>query len=160
MRMARPWVPFLPRKSDLCALVLASPPVSYEHAKRWADGDDGEWRSYKRYAKGYVLEASLMKGFWDLYLNREDQGRDPLASPLRASKGMLRGLPPVLLIRAEHEILWDEILDFGRNIAEVGHEVEEFHSKACIHGMFAKGRGSCGKFSLERAASFLKERCA
>ena len=39
---------------------------------------------------------------------------------------MLRGLPPVLLIRAEHEILWDEILDFGRNIAEVGHEVRAF----------------------------------
>lgn len=36
---------------------------------------------------------------------------------------MLRGLPPVMLIRAEHEILWDEVLALGRKIVDVGGEV-------------------------------------
>lgn len=52
MRMGRRWLPFLPRKSDLCAVVAASPAVSYEHSKQGLGGDDGEWRSYKRYARG------------------------------------------------------------------------------------------------------------
>lgn len=36
---------------------------------------------------------------------------------------MLRGLPPVQLMRAEHEILWDEISEMGRNLADAGVEV-------------------------------------
>lgn len=36
---------------------------------------------------------------------------------------MLRGLPPVMLIRAEYEILWDEISALGRKIVGAGGEV-------------------------------------
>ena len=41
----------------------------------------------------------------------------------RASKRMLRGLPPTLLLRAEHEILWDEVSQMGQNLANAGQEV-------------------------------------
>lgn len=63
-----------------------------------------------------------MKGYWDWYLRKDKDGRNPLASPLRAKKWLLKGLPPVLLMRAEHEILWDEISEMGRNLAEAGQE--------------------------------------
>ena len=73
--------------------------------------------------EGYGLEAGQMKGYWDWYLRKDKDGRNPLASPLRAKKWLLKGLPPVLLMRAEHEILWDEISEMGRNLAEAGQEV-------------------------------------
>lgn len=41
----------------------------------------------------------------------------------RAKKWLLKGLPPVLLMRAEHEVLWDEISEMGRIIAGAGQEV-------------------------------------
>lgn len=44
-------------------------------------------------------------------------------SNLRAPNRMLKCLPPVMLIRAEHEILWDEISEMGRNLADAGQEV-------------------------------------
>lgn len=42
---------------------------------------------------------------------------------------MLRGLPPVVLMRAEHEILWDEISAMGRKLEDAGQEVS-YHSSA------------------------------
>eukprot|EP00904_Undaria_pinnatifida_P003049 jgi/Undpi1/12745/HiC_scaffold_6.g02413.m1 len=110
-------------------------------------------------ATGYGLEGSQMKGYWDNYLRKKSDGLRPLASPLRASKRMLHGLPPILLLRAEHEILWDEISQMGQNLANAGQEVEEFQSKGCIHGTFAKGVGSCGVDSLQNAADFIKKHC-
>lgn len=41
----------------------------------------------------------------------------------RAKKNLLKGLPPVMLMRAEHEVLWDEISEMGRTIAGAGQEV-------------------------------------
>lgn len=64
-----------------------------------------------------------MKSYWDWYLRKDKDGRSPLASPLRAKRRLLKGLPPVLLMRAEHEILWDEISEMGRNLVEAGQEV-------------------------------------
>lgn len=52
MLMGKSWIPFVTRKSPLCAVVAASPPLSYEHAKQGLDDGDGEWRSYKRYWSG------------------------------------------------------------------------------------------------------------
>lgn len=54
MLLGRSWIPFVSGKSDLCAVVAASSPLSYEHAKRGQD-DDGEWRSYKRYRTGEIM---------------------------------------------------------------------------------------------------------
>lgn len=86
-------------------------------------------------SKGYGLEAGQMKGYWDWYLKKDKDGQHPLASPLRAKKRLLKGLPPVLLMRAEHEILWDEISEMGRNLAEAGQEVICFLSFVCWVGL-------------------------
>ncbi|CAM9401485.1 unnamed protein product [Laminaria digitata] len=160
LQMGRSWFPLATRKSELCALVAASPPLSYAHAKQGLDGGDGGWRSYKRYWTGYGLEGAQMKGYWDNYLRKKSDGLRPLASPIRAPKRMLRGLPPTLLLRAEHEILWDEISQMGRNLANAGQKVEEIQSQGCMHGVFAKGAGSCGMESLRNAADFIKKHCA
>lgn len=51
LQMGRSWFPYA-RKKELCAVVAASPPLSYEHAKQGLDGGDGGWRSYNRYWTG------------------------------------------------------------------------------------------------------------
>ncbi|CAM9257882.1 unnamed protein product [Pylaiella littoralis] len=160
MLMGKSWIPFVTRKSPLCAVVAASPPLSYEHAKQGLDDGDGEWRSYKRYWSGYGLEGAQMKGYWDWYLRTEKDGRHPMASPLRAKKRLLKSLPPVLLQRAEHEVLWDEIFEMGRNLADAGQEVLEIQEKSCIHGLFAKRGGACGETSLQHAVDFLDKHCS
>ena len=52
LQMGRSWFPLASRKSGLCAVVAASPPLSYAHAEQGLDGGDGGWRSYKRYWTG------------------------------------------------------------------------------------------------------------
>jgi acetyl esterase len=49
--------------------------------------------SYLENAAGYVLTREAMRWFWRHYVAREEQGREPVASPLRAPG--LAGLPPV-----------------------------------------------------------------
>lgn len=51
---------------------------------------------------------------------------------------MLKGLPPVLLMRAEHEVLWDEIFEMGRNIADAGREVRRFWAVSVERREFVK----------------------
>ena len=54
--------------------------------------------SYHENATGYVLTREAMRWFWRHYLEREEQGKEPLASPLLAPS--LAGLPPALVITA------------------------------------------------------------
>ena len=49
--------------------------------------------SYRAFGKGYGLTEAAMRWFWAQYLAHPEDGKKPLASPLRAD---LRGLPPAL----------------------------------------------------------------
>lgn len=55
--MGRSWFPFGggAAKRQVCAVVAASPPVSYRHAVEGKGSeDDVEWRSYRRYWEGEI----------------------------------------------------------------------------------------------------------
>lgn len=55
--MGRSWLPFGEgaAKRQVCAVVAASPPVSYRHAVEGKGSDDDvEWRSYRRYWEGDI----------------------------------------------------------------------------------------------------------
>src|ERR687886_370627 len=54
--------------------------------------------SYAQFAEGYFLTAKGMAWFWDAYLPDVARRAEPFASPLRASDGQLRGLPPAFLL--------------------------------------------------------------
>jgi acetyl esterase len=49
-----------------------------------------------------------MKWFWSNYLTNQTNVKDPLVSPLQASIGQLKGLPPALFINGENDVLCDE----------------------------------------------------
>ncbi len=65
-----------------------------------------ETASYHANAEGYMLTRKTMIWFWEQYLARPEQGREALASPLRAEK--LDGLPPAFVITDEFDPLRDE----------------------------------------------------
>jgi acetyl esterase len=95
-------------------------------------------RSYIENATGYVLTREGMRWFWDHYLARETQGREPLASPLRAPS--LAGLPPALVITAEYDPLRDEGEAYAARLRDAGVPVTVTRYAGMFHGFIRMTR--------------------
>jgi len=89
--------------------------------------------SYKQFANGYFLTRNMMKGFWDNYTTSEKDRNNILASPLRATKAELAGLPPTLIQTAELDVLRDEGEAFGRKLDQAGVPVTVTRYNGMIH---------------------------
>jgi acetyl esterase len=93
--------------------------------------------SYRENADAPILTREIMQGFWGYYLAREEDGRHPYASPLRAED--VSGLPPAHLITAEYDPLRDEGEAFARRLAETGVPVVQRRYEGMVHGFLAFG---------------------
>ncbi|HEX2480577.1 MAG TPA: alpha/beta hydrolase, partial [Methylomirabilota bacterium] len=89
-------------------------------------------QSYIENATGYVLTREGMRWFWDHYLVRESQGREPHASPLRAPS--LAGLPSALVITAECDPLRDEGEAYADRLRDAGVPVTVTRYAGMFHG--------------------------
>lgn len=100
--------------------------------------------SYQTYADGYFLTRAAMQFCWSCYLDRDDDGDSPYASPLRAAR--LQSLPSATILVAEYDPLRDEGEAYGQRLREAGVVVECHRLKgmvhACIHmlGLTSKAR--------------------
>jgi len=90
--------------------------------------------SYTENADNYLLTRAAMEWFWDHYLNGEEQGRNPYASPLFAADHSR--LPPAMVITAEFDPLRDEGQAYARKLREAGVDVKTSHYEGLIHGFF------------------------
>jgi len=88
--------------------------------------------SYLGNATGYVLTREGMRWFWNHYLARESQGREPYASPLRAPS--LTGLPSALVITAEYDPLRDEGEAYAARLRDAGVPVTVTRYTGMFHG--------------------------
>jgi len=70
--------------------------------------------------------------YWGHYLARSEDGVDPLASPLRVDD--LRGLPPALVVTAEHDPLRDEAEQYADRLAQAGVPVKRLRYAGMAHG--------------------------
>ena len=92
--------------------------------------------SKRLYSKGYLLNS--MPFYIASYLGPKGDGRDMLASPLRADD--LSGLPPAMIITAGFDPLRDEGQEFARKLEANGVKVEHICYGDMIHG-FVSLRG-------------------
>jgi acetyl esterase len=70
---------------------------------------------------GNMLTAEEMEQFWRNYLDDERDADDPLVSPLR---GDLRGLPPVLLVVPECDLLAEQSFEMADRLRSAQMPVE------------------------------------
>ncbi|MGJ0480018.1 alpha/beta hydrolase [Pantoea agglomerans] len=89
--------------------------------------------SYQQFASGHFLTRNMMKWFWDNYTTSEKERNNILASPLRATKAELAGLPPTLIQTAELDVLRDEGEAFGRKLDAAGVPVTVTRYNGMIH---------------------------
>ena len=94
--------------------------------------------SYHENATGYVLTREAMRWFWRHYLVREEQGKEPLASPLRAAS--LAGLPPALVITAACDPLRDEGEAYAARLRDAGVPVTLTRYDGMFHGFIRMTR--------------------
>ena len=93
-------------------------------------GDTPSWREH---AEGYYLTAAGMRWYWDHYLGAADGGA-PDASPLRAA--FVGGLPPALVLGAEHDILRDEGEAYAARLRDAGVAASARRYEGMVHGFF------------------------
>lgn len=90
--------------------------------------------SYREFETGLNLDLATMRWFWQQYVPDPVRCLDPLASPLRAQNGDLKGLPPALVITAECDVLRDEGEAYARKLAYAGVPVAAVRFTGTLHG--------------------------
>jgi acetyl esterase len=89
--------------------------------------------SYRDKAEGFYLTAAGMRWYWDHYLGGAD-GAAPDASPLRAA--FVGGLPPALVITAEHDPLRDEGEAYAARLRDAGVPAADSRYPGMVHAFY------------------------
>lgn len=92
-----------------------------------------ENESYEAYSEGPWLTRKAMEWFWRQYAPNKKSRKEIYASPLRASKEDLEGLPPALIITDENDVLRDEGEAYARKLDEAGVTVGIVRVNGTIH---------------------------
>jgi len=120
-----------------------------------AAGDTGSWREY---ADGFYLTAAGMRWYWDHYLGGAD-GAAPDASPRRAA--FLGGLPPALVVTADHDVLRDEGEAYAARLREAGVAADVRRVEGVVHGFFRwRAVTGAADAALQEAAAALRSALA
>jgi acetyl esterase len=82
------------------------------------DFDEDRYASLRENAVGYGMETAGLKPFNAFYLDSGADPADPLVSPIRRAD--LSGLPPALVVTAEHDPLRDEGELYGQRLRDAG----------------------------------------
>jgi acetyl esterase len=88
-------------------------------------------------AEGWFLTKENMDWYTDHYLADPAHAEHPYASPIHAPD--LSGLPPAMVITAEHDPLRDEGEAYGHRLREAGVEVVVTRYADMFHGFFSVG---------------------
>jgi acetyl esterase len=110
----------------LCFQLLVYPPLRH----------GGDTASMRTVGDPLFFDRADMDWCWSHYLEREEDGANPLASPLRAAD--LGGLPPALVITAELDPLRDEGELYAGRLAEAGVPTELVRFDGMMHGFFSR----------------------
>ncbi len=90
--------------------------------------------SYTDPANQVLLTREAMMWFWDHYIPDGARRGEADASPLRAAD--LTGLPPAVVLTAEHDVLRDEGEAYAERLREAGVAVDFKRHEGQMHGFF------------------------
>ncbi|GGE57093.1 esterase [Pullulanibacillus camelliae] len=116
--------------------------------------------SYHEFSTGYFLRRDGMQWFWDQYTTNPSERAEITASPLRATKEQLTGLPEALVITAEADVLRDEGEAYANKLREAGVPVTAVRFQGIIHDFVmlnALADTHAAKGALLLATSWLKQ---
>lgn len=97
-------------------------------------GADFDNESYRDPANQLMLTREAMVWFWDHYAPDPAARAEPGASPIAAED--LSGLPPAVVLTAEHDVLREEGEAYARRLAWAGVPVEHRRFDGQMHGFF------------------------
>ncbi len=111
--------------------------------------------SYAENADAKPLDKPTMQWFWKMYLESEADGKNPYASPLRATD--LSGLPPATVILDEIDPLRSEGEAYAEKLEAAGVPVTATCYKGVTHEFFGMAAGVPeAKQAVEEAAGGLR----
>ncbi|WP_280434098.1 alpha/beta hydrolase [Nocardia carnea] len=116
--------------------------------------------SYRQFAEGYFLTREGMQWFWDQYTTSAADRAQITASPLRATREQLTGLPPALVITAEADVLRDEGEAFAGKLRDAGVPVIQTRYGGIVHDfvMVNSMHGTeAAKAAVAQAVSVLRD---
>jgi acetyl esterase len=96
------------------------------------DFDVDRYPSLRENAVGYGVETAALKPFNACYLASGADPDDPLVSPLKRTD--LTGLPPALVVTAEHDPLRDEGELYAQRLREAGVDATVIRYAGAGHG--------------------------
>ena len=89
--------------------------------------------SYRQFAEAYYLYRQGMIWFWNQYTASGCDRNRITASPLRADREQLKGLPDTMILNGEADVLRDEGEAFARKLREAGVDVTAMRFQGMIH---------------------------
>ena len=116
--------------------------------------------SYHQFAEGYHLRRDAMMWFWDQYTRNPGERNEITASPLRASREQLEGLPQALVTTAEADVLRDEGEAYANKLREAGVRVTCARFQGTIHDFVmlnALAQTAAARGAIALAASWLRD---
>jgi acetyl esterase len=114
--------------------VAGGPPVAAQVLVYPVTDCDFATTSYADPANQLLLDAASMAWFWDHYAPEAAARLHPDASPLRAP--VLSGLPPAIVLTAEHDVLRDEGELYATRLLKARVPVQHRRFAGQMHGFF------------------------
>lgn len=118
--------------------------------------------SWKKYSRGYGLDGRLMEAFCESYLkgskSSDGTAKKPIVSPAHASDSDLRKMPPILMLSAERDILFDQENEFMTRMKKLGKEIDWIEFPGAIHNFVAvTGQSTAFKKAVTLTSAFLSK---
>lgn len=117
--------------------------VAFYPVTTTADGEGGSW---EKYGRGYGLDSGIMSSFSKAYMMDDSDAADSrhaeatlygqirsLTSPLESSEEELAVLPPLLMVSAERDILFDQGTQFIEKARKVGVKADRVVFPGAVH---------------------------
>jgi acetyl esterase len=104
------------------------------------------------------FDARSMAWCWGHYVSDPADAESPLAAPMRADD--VSGLPPAVVITAEHDPLRDEAELYARRLEAAGVRVDLARYDGMVHGFFSMSELEASQAAVALAAAALRREWA